>query len=173
MSSDYGAGGTNTSEANQCWSLPALLPENQVGGFMKDSAEQLDSSELPRVLLVDDDAALLAVLERMLCFDCTLSTARDGLAALEVMEQTRFDVVVTDLRMPRMDGIELVRTASKDPQCPVFVMLTGNIENPAIRDLENDGLLSDILQKPCLTKDMLSAIETAFQVSKERAVKPL
>src|ERR1700689_3906910 len=68
----------------------------------------------PHVLLVDDDALMLETLSVILGangFIC--STAADGFEALRSLLQSQFDIIVTDLRMPKMSGVELLRIVKR------------------------------------------------------------
>ena len=65
-----------------------------------------------RILLVDDDVALLRSLERNLCFDYAVTTADSGQAALDLLaDGGSFSVIVTDMRMPGMDGVAFIEAA--------------------------------------------------------------
>ncbi|MBW3561063.1 MAG: response regulator [Actinobacteria bacterium] len=83
---------------------------------------------MPRALVVDDDADIRSVIEVTLdSYECVF--AEDGIEALDVLTREEVDVVVLDVMMPRMDGIETLRTIRKDKQLrdlPV-VMLTARV----------------------------------------------
>jgi CheY-like chemotaxis protein len=73
----------------------------------------------PRVLIVDDDTANLTALARVLTkADIEATTARDGMEALELLQAdpSRFDVVLLDRMMPRMDGLEVLRNLKGSPR---------------------------------------------------------
>lgn len=82
---------------------------------------------LPKILVVEDDADLLVMIKTMLASIGEVTLARDGQDALELLK-TGFkpDVIVTDLMMPRMDGLTLAKTLKGDPQIGniPLVMLT-------------------------------------------------
>jgi len=61
-----------------------------------------------KILLVDDDLCSVSALANLLQFDHTLRIARNGVEALELCGKELFDVVVSDIRMPKMNGIELI-----------------------------------------------------------------
>lgn len=69
------------------------------------------------VLLVDDEESVLNVLRTSIDWQGlgieTLLTANDGITALEVFEQQQIDLLITDIRMPRLDGLELIRTVRR------------------------------------------------------------
>ena len=62
-----------------------------------------------RILLVDDEEIVLRSCQRILGGDYEIDTARDGLAALGMVNEKDYDVLVLDIKMPRMDGIEVLR----------------------------------------------------------------
>ena len=70
------------------------------------------------ILVVDDEAAIISFLTRFLTSaDHAVVGASDGLHALRIAEQFTFDVVVCDLHMPEMDGVELIRRMRMLPSC--------------------------------------------------------
>ena len=81
---------------------------------------------MTRILVVDDEANAREVIRESICLlGYQVEEARDGMEALERFRDGRHDVVITDLSMPRMDGIELTHELHKlDPMVPVL-MLTG------------------------------------------------
>lgn len=85
-----------------------------------------------RLLIVDDEAVILALLQRhFTALDYAVETATNGVEALERLAEAKFDIVITDLLMPEMDGNELLdRIQDEYPLIRVIVM-TGavTIEN--------------------------------------------
>jgi CheY-like chemotaxis protein len=77
-----------------------------------------------RLLIVDDDAAIREITSAMLTDQGhEVLTAEDGLRALDLLPQFRPDLVITDLKMPRMSGYELIRIVrERFPQIPVIVV---------------------------------------------------
>jgi CheY-like chemotaxis protein len=77
-----------------------------------------------RVLVVDDEPANLRMLSYVLSHKgYETAAAKDGLEALELLAQSRFDLVISDVRMPRMDGVALARhIVSSQPITPIFLM---------------------------------------------------
>ncbi len=82
------------------------------------------SAKLPRLLIVDDDEAVRQVTSETLReLGYQIETAEDGTAALEVIAAFQPDLVITDLRMPKMSGFELLEILrSRFPQMPVIAM---------------------------------------------------
>lgn len=82
---------------------------------------------LPKILVVEDDADLLVMIKTMLQAVGEVTLARDGQEALDLLKNGfRPDVIVTDLMMPRMDGLTLAKTLKGDPNVGniPLVMLT-------------------------------------------------
>jgi CheY-like chemotaxis protein len=82
---------------------------------------------LPKIMVVEDDADLLQMIKTMLKAVGEITLARDGQEALELLKNGfRPDVIVTDLMMPRMDGLTLAKTLKGDPNIGniPLVMLT-------------------------------------------------
>lgn len=69
----------------------------------------------PTVLVVDDQATVIKVMERMLSPDYTVLTARSGASALEIARMKLPDVILLDMVMPEMNGIEVCLQLRKDP----------------------------------------------------------
>jgi PAS domain S-box-containing protein len=83
------------------------------------------------ILVVDDEAVIRELLQRFLASrGHAVVTAADGIQALRLAEGSRFDVVVSDLRMPSMDGREVIRRLRELPTCAStrFVLSTGDTE---------------------------------------------
>jgi len=104
------------------------------------------------ILVIDDDPGMLAVAsEELLSHGHTVTEAGNGFEALASLEKERFDLIITDLEMPRMNGLELVREIRKNlddmiAQTPV-VMLTGRGDDKAIQAAFDCGA-SSFVQKP-------------------------
>jgi CheY-like chemotaxis protein len=77
-----------------------------------------------RILVVDDDMGICRTLSELLAAEgCNVATAGDGAAALKKVESEPFDIVLTDVVMPNMDGYELLRILQERyPKLPVLMM---------------------------------------------------
>ncbi len=105
-------------------------------------------SERKQILVVDDEANLRRVLSAQLSRDgYDVHTAEDGEAALALLREHHIDLVITDLRMPRVDGMDLLRAALRDDPARPVVMLTahGTVDN-AVEALKTGAF--DYLTKP-------------------------
>ncbi len=105
---------------------------------------------IKNVLLVDDDQETRAVLKEGLAGyrdTFALVTAEDGAEALEVLRRQSISLVVTDLKMPRMDGFELLATIMANyPDIPVII-ITG-FSTPEMEQLARQGGAVDVIPKP-------------------------
>src|SRR4051794_27306713 len=96
-----------------------------------ESPRRVESRPAPaikgRVLLVDDEPRLVRAFMRVLRLEgYEVMSATDGVGAKTLIERERFDVIVSDVRMPEMNGFELLRMAGRtDPDVPV-VLITGS-----------------------------------------------
>ncbi len=120
-----------------------------------------------KVLIVDDDPQFLLTLKNGLeSYDKSFSAliAEDGLIALDVLKDQTISLVVTDLKMPRMDGFGLMAEIMQNyPEIPVIVV-TGH-GTPELEKLTKEGGAIDCIGKPFKLKDLAEKIENA--VSKE------
>ncbi|MFC1689375.1 response regulator [Pseudomonadota bacterium] len=130
-------------------------------------------STKPQVLVIDDDAVVGRSFDRVLSEKgYEVSTALSGEEALKDMENTEYDVVFTDIKMPGMDGIEVAeRIKARCPWTPVVVITGyGTTENEAKASVLG---VSGFVRKP-LTPDMiesitLKALENPVAIQEEAA----
>lgn len=127
---------------------------------MTDKATATDRRVELRVLVVDDDKTIQAVLPRMLSELASDVVAVDsGAAALKLLEDQAFDVVLTDLDMPGMTGDELVRNivARRDAQVPRLLVMTGGASQRLIDRALAWGA-ARVLRKPLEWGDLSAAL---------------
>ncbi len=116
-----------------------------------------------KILFVDDETAVLEGFQRLLRQEFEIETANSGARALEKLANDGpFAVVVSDMRMPEMDGAQfLAKVMVKFPQV-MRVMLTGNSDLPAAMRAVNEGNIYRFLTKPCEKEELLSALNAAL-----------
>lgn len=117
----------------------------------------------PRVLLVDDDAGLLRLLSlRLMAAGYDVLAVESGERALEELAQYHPDLMITDLKMDGMDGMELFeRVQSRDPGLPVLI-LTAHGTIPDAFEAAGRGVFS-YLTKPYNSKVLLEHMERALK----------
>lgn len=115
------------------------------------------------VLVIDDEADIRESLEEILSLEgYEVTTAESGAAAIERAKTAHFDLVITDLKMPGMDGIEvLVRLKQLHPDMQVLVA-TGYASNETASTCLREGAY-DYIRKPFDLDDLLRLIRKAIQ----------
>lgn len=115
-----------------------------------------------RILVVDDEQPIRTLIERAVKaagLDCL--TAGDGLEALEILKKEPVDIVITDVVMPRMNGIELTNKIREKFNADVIVM-TGFVNDYRFEDVVAEGA-SDFVQKPASLQEMVIRIKRVIQ----------
>ena len=140
-------------------------------------AEQEDRGQLAKggavhVLVVDDNATNRMVAEG-LCemFDCTSEFAQDGVEAVEAARSGRFDLILMDIKMPRMDGMEatkVIRSMSGPAGQVPIIALTANADPEDAKAYLACGMCS-VVEKPIKPERLLNAMNEALDRSAEGA----
>jgi DNA-binding NtrC family response regulator len=119
--------------------------------------------EIINVLLVDDEKGYINVLSNRLSKRSIKATkAFSGTQAIQMLRKNEFDVVVLDLKMEDMDGIEVLKIIKKmAPEVPV-IFLTGHGSQEAAREGISFGAF-DYLTKPCDLSQLIEKIKEAYQ----------
>lgn len=134
----------------------------------------MNMSAKPRLLVVDDEPDLLASLEALLRNRYEVSVASSGRDALELFdteERVPFDVVVSDMRMPGMDGAEFLTELHRShPDIP-RLLLTGQADVEAAISAINDAKIFRFLTKPCPPELLIESIDEAVEQARFRAVE--
>jgi response regulator RpfG family c-di-GMP phosphodiesterase len=114
-----------------------------------------------KILMVDDEDAVLVGYQRMFRNEFQIDTAPGGAAAVTALETTGpYAVVVSDMRMPEMDGTQLLRKVKVIAPDAVRIMLTGDADVRSAVSAVNEGSIFRFLTKPC-NKDTLGKALTA------------
>lgn len=144
-------------------------------GSVREAHEELAARKArpPRILCVDDEPAVLTILSRALGNRYEIVTMDDPVAALSLLERGGdFSVVISDLRMPQMDGADFLARAKKLAPTSSRLALTGCLD----RELEADEVFG-ILTKPCplrlLNESVTAAVQHHLLLSRPSSVLPL
>lgn len=117
-----------------------------------------------KIMLVDDDENVLAGLHRTLRRRFDLDIALGGPQALQAMEQHGpYAVVVADMQMPGMNGVELLKKVRESWPDTIRLMLTGNLDQHTAMEAINQGQVFRFLTKPCAPEDLGSMLDAALR----------
>jgi response regulator RpfG family c-di-GMP phosphodiesterase len=118
----------------------------------------------PEILFVDDDSEILAGFQRSLRKEFKIDTAEGGPAALALIRgRSPYAVVVSDMRMPGMNGVEFLMELEKTAPDTVRMMLTGNADQETARHAVNHGHIFRFLTKPCPTEELVFALRAGLR----------
>lgn len=115
------------------------------------------------ILFVDDDTNILSGLRRRLRVTCpqwNLYFANSGDEAIRLAQSNDFDVIVSDIQMPGMDGVTLLETLQKTHPDAVRIILTGHTDNASY--LRTIGPAHQFLSKPCDNQTLIESIDNAL-----------
>ncbi len=120
-----------------------------------------------KILFVDDEMSLLQSLKRMvrpMRKEWDVEFANSGKEALEKLSEASFDLIVSDMRMPLMDGAELLNEVKKRSPETIRFILSGQTEREAF--FRAVGAMHQFLSKPCEFEDLKLAINKAIALKK-------
>jgi two-component system NtrC family sensor kinase len=145
-------------------SLP-LSGEADAASTMPAPLVALEAPVLSRVLVVDDETEISELIRAMLeAAGYEVSTAESGAIALELLDMARFDAIISDLRMPDMDGAQLWREVSA--RHPVLarrmLFVTGDTLSPGARQFLADAKCAS-LDKPFSKADLLARVSALVE----------
>jgi len=121
---------------------------------------------MARILIAEDEEALCALCARALASDGhEVKTAGDGSAALDLLmrEGGRFDLLLTDIRMPIMDGIGLALAVARDFPDLTILLMTGYAEQRE-RAHGLDAIIHDVIAKPFPVATLRAAVNEALAI---------
>lgn len=113
------------------------------------------------ILVVDDEPEILRSLKSLLRHDFVVYTAGSGEEAMRVLEQVDVHVVMTDQRMPKMSGVEVLRRAKVSNPDAMRVIFTGYADVQAVIDAVNQGNVFRYVAKPWDPDDLVAALKEA------------
>ncbi len=116
-----------------------------------------------RILFVDDEKNILDSMKRLLRKRFEIDTALGPTAGLEMVKKFKFAVVVSDLRMPGIDGIEFLSHVRIINQDTVRIMLTGYADLNASIAAVNEGRVFRFLTKPCPDQQLIQTLQAALE----------
>jgi two-component system KDP operon response regulator KdpE len=118
----------------------------------------------PHILVVDDESQITRVLRTTLSAQgYEIRVANDGETALEMARDFAPDLVITDLAMPNMNGIELCRNLRRVSQVPILVLSVRGEERSKVEALDSGA--DDYITKPFSTGELLARVRAALRRS--------
>jgi response regulator RpfG family c-di-GMP phosphodiesterase len=147
--------------------------------FKKEALDQINLSlvatgQRATILIVDDKESNLSVMSGILKADYHVLEARDGLEALALIEnmedRAALACIISDYRMPRLNGVELLERAQLLVPDALRIIVTGFIDIDAIIDSINRGGIYKLIVKPFEVNDFLTAAQGAvkkFEVQRD------
>lgn len=117
---------------------------------------------MPRILLVDDNDALRSLLNRELVRDGhEVTMASNGAEALKMLDEMEFDLVVTDLVMPDVEGLQVIRVLRKKASPPKVIAMSGGGRSSPANYLELAKLFgaAETLEKPFTYRVLADSIQ--------------
>ena len=123
-----------------------------------------DRWEMPRVLIADDESSMRTLVARAIAMDEHETViAQDGAEALEILirEDGAFDLLLTDIQMPTMDGIALALAAARDFPGLAILLMTGFADQRE-RASNLNAIVHDVITKPFSVADIRTAVADAL-----------
>ncbi len=125
-------------------------------------------SDTPRILVVDDSVNTLEVIQRnLMSADYCVFTALGVAEAIEILNGTELDLVITDLKMPRVSGLDLVRHVRENFKKTEVMMITGYPSVEGAVEAVKTGA-EDFLPKPFTDSELLSAVRRVLDKARLR-----
>lgn len=118
---------------------------------------------MAKILIAEDDMAVREFVSRALTNSGhDVTAADDGMRALEALSEDSFDLLLSDIVMPEMDGIALALKASKDwPDMPILLMTGYAAERQRAHNL--DALIHDVISKPFTLQQICEAADKVLE----------
>ncbi|WP_027552385.1 response regulator [Bradyrhizobium sp. Cp5.3] len=123
---------------------------------------------MPKVLIADDEESMRTLVARAIAMDGHQTvTAQDGAEALEILirEDGAFDLLLTDIQMPVMDGIALALSVARDFPDLTILLMTGFADQRE-RASNLNALVHDVVTKPFSIADIRTAVADALAAKK-------
>jgi DNA-binding NtrC family response regulator len=117
-----------------------------------------------RVMVVDDDDLTCRSLSRLIENEgCEVITVENGIKALEKFKENRADIIITDLKIPEMNGLELMEEVMKISSVTAVIIMTGYYLPEIAREAKEKGAF-DFIEKPLRLEKVLEVIKKALSV---------
>jgi signal transduction histidine kinase len=150
--------------------LPPLTSSERSSGALHDGPAQMEETAgRPSIVLADDNADMRQYVARLLAPRYRVEAVADGEAALAAVRARRPDLVLSDVMMPRMDGLGLLRALRDDPETrtiPVILLSARAGEESRVEGMERGA--DDYLIKPFSARELLARVAAHLQLARLR-----
>lgn len=120
---------------------------------------------MDKILLIDDDVELVEMLKEYIDLEgFSASTAHDGEAGLQVLQADNYDLVVLDVMMPKLNGIDTLRRIRQSSNMPVIMLTAKGDDADRIVGLELGA--DDYVPKPCTPRELVARIRAILRRAK-------
>ncbi|ALP52949.1 hypothetical protein Tel_07160 [Candidatus Tenderia electrophaga] len=121
------------------------------------------------LLIVDDEENIIRALKRLLRSDgYVIYTANSGRDGLDLLDQNDIHVILSDMRMPEMNGAEFLAKAKQSHPASVRIMLSGYTDLSSVTDAINQGAIYKFMTKPWDDAELCESVKNAFQYYEEK-----
>lgn len=141
----------------------------QLARLRRLSQENAATAPKPKVLFVDDEERILNSLRALFRMDYEVTVTTDGYHALELLKRNQYHLLVSDQRMPLMQGVELLRQAKEHSPHTVRILLTGFADLAAIVGSVNEGEVYRYICKPWDSEELREIIASAVNIGLDLA----
>lgn len=125
----------------------------------------MEKKHMPaRILIIDDERDMLVLLHRILSerMDCEVTLAEDPLRVWELFEEEDFDVVITDVKMPGLNGFQILEAVKRTSARTAVIIMTACGSSPLLVEAARKGAFECIM-KPFRKETLLKVVERAIE----------
>jgi response regulator RpfG family c-di-GMP phosphodiesterase len=153
-----------TARAEGSLPRPAACPPQRCNNWCEKMSEQTSPPAPPTLLLVDDEPSILSALRRLFrpC-GYRILTAEGGAAGLDLLARENVDLVISDMRMPEMDGAQFLERVRAEWPRAVRILLTGYADMTATVNAINKGEIYRYIAKPWDDHDIVLIVRDALE----------
>lgn len=133
---------------------------------LKIFAENIDRAsfevkQMKNILIIDDDTELCELLQEYLASEFATSAAHNGINGLEMAQTGNFDLIILDIMLPKMNGLEVLKNLRISSQVPVIMLTAKGDETDRVLGLELGS--DDYLPKPFSPRELVARIKAIFR----------
>lgn len=141
----------------------------QLARLRRLSQEHSQTAPKPKILFVDDEERILNSLRALFRMEYEVTVTTDGYHAVELLKRHHYHLLVSDQRMPIMQGVELLRQAKEHSPHTVRILLTGFSDLAAIVGSVNEGEVYRYICKPWDSEELRELIASAVKIGLDLA----